>query len=89
VNYLIGNYSCVSWGGKNCHFFASHGHTKEDVVVYERGVRGPADWFLFKDELFEHRGYASYKQKYNFSEFEEFVKSIEKNNQKWEQEKSQ
>lgn len=89
VNDLISKYSCVSWGGKNCQFFAAQGHTKEDVVVYERGVKGPADWFLFKDGLFEHRGYTGYKEKFNYASFEEMVKKIEKNNQKWEQNKSQ
>lgn len=88
VNNLISKYSCVSWGGKNCQFSAAQGNTKEDVVVYERGVKGPADWFLFKNGFFEHRGYTAYKEKYDFSSFEEMIKGIETNNQKWEKSKS-
>jgi CYTH domain-containing protein len=88
VNGLIEKYSCVSWGGKNCQFMTEPGSTKEDVAVFEHGVKGPADWFLFKSGLFEHRGYTGYKEKYNFQQFEEMVQKVEKNNQKWENDKS-
>lgn len=56
------------------------------VVVYEAGVRGPADWFTQNQEgLWFHGGYTGYSTKYNDEEFEEMVETIHKHNLAWQQ----
>jgi len=83
VNRLLEKYECICWGGKGCKIWNS-GATKKDVVVFQRGVKGPADWFILdENELFEHRGYTAYKDKYTFEQFEEYVAKIESANKKW------
>jgi len=78
VSRLVENYDCASW-----KTFSEDGSTEEDVKVFQRGVKGPPDWFSFENGLFRHRGYTAYKEKYNYSQFENLVKRINTANQKW------
>ena len=85
VNNLIEIYEeTVCWGGNNPKFWPAGYPTKKDVVVFQRGVRGGADWFAVnKDGLLEHRGYTSYKDTYTLIEFTEHVKRINEINENW------
>lgn len=52
-----------------------------DVVVYERGVRGPADWFFLNDKgRWAHGGYTGNGNTYDNIEFIDYVRSIHKVN---------
>jgi hypothetical protein len=52
-----------------------------DVVVYEKGVRGPADWFFLNDNgRWAHGGYTGDSNTYDNIEFFDYVRSIHKNN---------
>ena len=80
VEYLIKTYSCVSWGGMNAEHW-HHGASEFDIVVYECGIRGPADWFYLNNEgYFAHGGYSGYRAVYTRQSFEEMIKKTEVHN---------
>lgn len=82
INYLESKYECVSRGGPNKRIgFASFGNTEKDIIVYERGIRGPADWFyLNKDGRFAHGGYTGYDKTFTHREFENLIIETEQHN---------
>ena len=63
--------------------FWSGTNSSKHVVVFEKGVRGSADWFYLNDEnRFSHGGYTGYKETYNMEKFEEYIEYINYNNEK-------
>lgn len=52
-----------------------------DVVVYEKGIRGPADWmFLNENGRWAHGGYTGYKDTYDNQQFVNLIKKIHTHN---------
>jgi hypothetical protein len=52
-----------------------------DVVVYEKGIRGPADWmFLNEDGRWAHGGYTGYKDTYDNQQFVNLIRKIHTHN---------
>ncbi len=81
VNSLIERFENVSWGGEGT--FSTD--FTDVVVVLERGVRGPSDWFyLNKDHKWAHGGYTAYKETYTNSEFLIYIAKILEHNKKYE-----
>ncbi|MCK9576710.1 MAG: MazG-like family protein [Candidatus Pacearchaeota archaeon] len=73
----------VSWGGENCTIkFVSQGSTKNDVVIFQKGLKGPADFFIWTEKGFKHGGYTGNKDKYNLGQFKRKVVDIHINNTK-------
>lgn len=82
IDLLVEKYpNTVSWGGENRTIkFGGYKSTPNDVVVYEYGVRGPADWFRVIDGRFHHMEYTSHKETYNIDEFKEYIIKMDKYN---------
>lgn len=82
VNGLIERFDNVSWGGVGSKHWSTD--FSDVVVVYEKGIRGPADWFyLNKDHKWAHGGYSGYKTTYTNAEFLEMIVKILEHNKKY------
>lgn len=82
VNELIERFDNLCWGGR----VSKHWSTEftDVVVVYEAGVKGPADWFyLNKEHKWAHGGYTANKQTYTNSEFLQMISRIVEQNKKY------
>lgn len=75
----------ISWGGVACTIkFTEPGHSHFDIVLFEEGVRGPADWFYYDNKgLFRHGGYTGYKDGYTLKQFLQKIDDVYKHNLKW------
>jgi hypothetical protein len=77
---LMRDFDIVSWGGSGKHWSTDF---TDVVVVYEGGVRGPADWFYLNDQRrWAHGQYTAYKETYSNEEFREMVAETKRNNTK-------
>jgi lipopolysaccharide biosynthesis glycosyltransferase len=83
VEDLIKRYDNVCWGGaKSKHWSTSS--FDDVVVVFEAGIRGPADWFFVNDkDRWVHGGYTAYKETYSDIEFEDMIKTTWEGNKKY------
>lgn len=84
IDYLCAKYDHVCRGGRYCTHWVSDSTTENDVIVYEAGVKGPADWFYKKNDVWHHGGYTSHKETYTNAEFEDMIIKIGEHNKKWE-----
>lgn len=88
IGVLCKNYpDDVSWGGENRTIKFSSPNTEEfDVIVFEKGIRGPADHFVYSPskKLWAHGGYAGYKTTRTTMELINYINEMIKNNRKWE-----
>lgn len=82
VESIIARFENVCWGGNGCEYFSTD--FTDVVVVYQAGVRGPADWYyLNKEHRWAHGGYTGYKETYSNSEFLEMISRILEQNKKY------
>jgi hypothetical protein len=83
VNDLIRRYDNVCWGGVESKHWSMSSYN-DVVVVYETGIRGPADWFYVNHEYkWAHGGYTGYHETYTDEEFEKMIKEIFERNKKY------
>lgn len=83
VKALIKQFDNVCWGGINSKHWSSSSFN-DVVVVYEAGIRGPADWFFVNDEnKWCHGGYSAYKETYSDIEFEDMIKTTSEANKEY------
>ena len=81
VESLIERFENVSWGGVDGKFWSTE--YSDVVVVLEKGVKGPADWFyLNKDHKWAHGGYTAHKETYTNAEFLIYISKILETNKK-------
>jgi len=81
----------VSWGGENRRIrFAAQvgcnmGGEFEDVIVYEAGIKGPADVLRWdrEQQVFKHAGYTAYKTTYTIEELVEYIHKIHLHNKNY------
>ncbi|MCK9576711.1 MAG: hypothetical protein WC979_02460 [Candidatus Pacearchaeota archaeon] len=85
IDELVAMYpDMVSRGGKNKTIeFVSGNPTYDDIIVFEAGVRGPADWFYYKEGKFYHGAYTGYKESYTIVELAYYINNVNKNNIKY------
>ena len=82
VESLIERFENVSWGGVDGKFWSTD--FSDVVVVLEKGIKGPADWFyLNKEHKWAHGGYTSYKETYTNAEFLIYITKILEQNKKY------
>ena len=79
---LIEKYpETISWGGKKSTInFVCQGSTENDVVVFQKWLKGPSEYFVWTIKGFKHGGYTGHKDKYNIKEFEEYIINMDKYN---------
>lgn len=82
IEDIMMRFDNVCWGGPQSKYSGATNYI-DVVVVYEKGIRGPADWFyLNKDHKWAHGGYTGYKHTYTNTEFLEMIAKIHEQNGK-------
>lgn len=81
IDYLCAKYDHVCRGGTNSKHWSCMNSTENDVIVYQVGIKGPADWFYKKNNVWHHGGYTAYKETYTNYGFEEMIIEVAKYNE--------
>jgi len=70
------------WGDKSPKGFWST-TSPNHVVVFEKGIKGPAEHFIFKEDGMVHGNYTGYKDKHTLQPFKDLIVKAAHHNLNW------